>query len=49
MSNVFSNYLIMLLGAITSEKTLYTTDPLRPSHDPYSQATFIEIQTLLIV
>ncbi len=39
----------MLFRAIASEKPLYITDPLRPNPDPYGQATFVKIQTLLMV
>ncbi len=39
----------MLLETVTSEKPLYTADPLRPSLDPYVQAAFIEMQVLLAV
>ena len=39
----FSGYLAVLLGTVTSEKPLYTVDPLRPSLDLYDQATFVEM------
>ncbi len=39
----------MLLGAIASKKPLYTVDLLRRSPGPYGQATFVEMQTPLVV
>ncbi len=45
----FSGYLVVLFGAIASEKPFYTADPLRPSPGPYGQAAFVEKQTPLVV
>jgi len=45
----FSSYLVVFLGAVASEKPLYTADPLCPNLDPYDQATFVEMQAPLAV
>ena len=43
MSNVFSNYLIILLGIVASKKPFYTVDPLCPNLGSYNQAVFVEM------
>ncbi len=45
----FSSYLVVFLGAVAFEKSLYITDPLCPSPGPYGQVAFVEMQILLIV
>ena len=45
----FSSYLIVFFRAVAFEKPLYTTDLLRLNPGLYGQATFIEMQTPLMV